>query len=523
MAIPSAPAASPAMSAGRGSPNPMPAGLSALLKPDSTPRGMPSGSIQQIMNTARKMSDSQLADVLAGKSMDVPQYVAMTEAMGRKKLRTAMQGAQAQAQMQQPSVKDRLMAEEAVSPMMGQPMQGQMPVMAAEGGLASLPAPNMDTVDMADGGIIAFNGEDNEQIVKDKEGRNFFERLRDSLAGPQDKYLADVMRGKKTEMPEGVERLSPGQINAIRTGKTPGPAEMAPFPPGVREEVEASKMRLFKQEMADKERREKEEKEVAVAPKPSMVKKETSDVARAAPAASASQADSSMSGLKSYMDAIKANQQDYYSKLEGLGAKQREGLAQLRRQGGGEALMNLAQGLLSKPGLAAGISAGLPGVIQTAAASRKEQRAIDTLANEYDMNLAKARAADAKGNTDAALKFMDLANTAKYRGETLAIERMNAGTAASRLNQLPEGVRIAEYLKANPEMARFFPNIGKQERISMDKALEQWTKAQSDISARKQLEAQGIYSVMDLYNSLNSGSVQSATIPGQGAPIIGKL
>jgi hypothetical protein len=231
-----------------------------------------------------------------------------------------------------------------------------------------------------------------------------------------------------------------------------------------------------------------------------------------------------MSGLKSYMDAIKANQQDYYSKLEGLGAKQREGLAQLRRQGGGEALMNLAQGLLSKAGLAQGISAGLPGVIQTAAASRKEQRAIDTLANEYDMNLAKARSADAKGNTDAALKFMDLANTAKYRADALNIERMNAGTAAARANQLPESVRAAQYFAKNPDEFQYSsPTIGKRERISMDKALEQWTKAQSDISARKQLEAQGIYSVMDLYNSLNSGSVQSATIPGQGAPIIGKL
>jgi hypothetical protein len=379
----------------------------------------------------------------------------------------------------------------------------------------------MDTVDMADGGIIAF--EDGGKVPRFNEGGNWFERLRDSLAGPQDKYLADVMRGKKTEMPEDTERLSTDQINALRTGKKMGPVEMAPFPPGVREEVEASNMRRFKQEMADKERREKEEKEVAIAPKPSTVKKETSAAPAAVPGAGASQADSGMSGLKSYMDAIKANQEDYYKKLEGLSAKQREGLAQLRRQGGGEALMNLAQGILSKPGLAAGISAGLPGVIQTAAASRKEQRAIDTLANEYDMNLAKARAADAKGNTDAALKFMDLANTAKYRGEALAIERMNAGTAASRLNQLPEGVRIAEYLKANPEMARFFPNIGKQERISMDKALEQWTKAQSDISARKQLESQGIYSVIDLYNSLNSGSVQSATIPGQGASIIGKI
>jgi hypothetical protein len=123
------------------------------------------------------------------------------------------------------------------------------------------------------------------------------------------------------------------------------------------------------------------------------------------------------------MDAIKANQQDYYSKLEGLGAKQREGLAQLRRQGGGEALMNLAQGILSKPGLAAGIAAGLPGVTQTAAASRKEQRAVESLANDYDMNLAKARSADAKGNTEAALRYMQLADQAKYQQQMVEYQK----------------------------------------------------------------------------------------------------
>jgi len=501
MAIPSAPATSPAMAAGRGSPNPMPSGLSALLKPDSTPRGMPSGSIQQIMNTARKMSDAQLADVLAGKSIDVPQYVAMTEAMGRKKLRTAMQGAQAQTQMQQPSVKDKLMAEEAVSPMMGQPMEGQMPVMAAEGGLASLPAPNMDTVDMADGGIIAFNGEDNRQLVTQED----FERLVSGKGLP----LTKEEKEKLANTPNPLKDLGVSQRTVAARG---APPVVLPQTPEQLAELQRESTRGIRAPLAN----------LPVAAAPAAAPALTAAPA-VVPGVGASQADSGMSGLKSYMDAIKTNQEDYYKKLEGLSAKQREGLAQLRSQGGGEALMNLAQGILSKQGLAAGIAAGLPGVTQTAAASRKEQRAVENLANEYDMNLAKARAADAKGNTDAALKFMDLANTAKYRGEALAIERMNAGTAASRLNQLPEGVRIAEYLKANPEMARFFPNIGKQERISMDKALEQWTKAQSDISARKQLESQGIYSVMDLYNSLNSGSVQSATIPGQGASIIGKI
>jgi hypothetical protein len=450
MAIPSAPATSPAMAAGRGSPNPMPAGLSALLKPDSNPRGMPSGSIQQIMNTARKMSDSQLADVLAGKSMDVPQYVAMTEAMGRKKLRTAMQGAQAQAQMQQPSVKDKLMAEEAVSPMMGQPtmvqpMQGQMPIMAAEGGLmyadggiAGLSAPNMESMDMADGGIIAFNGEKNEQVVESNPELEKIYRRAEALnapnmftpnIGPYDAYqkLIGEPFSRFFSASPREQRVAFDKASEARKGErgtfTSAPADVARD----KEKTVAAKKEDVT-DAADKTRKDRMKQvglnavdleearagNIAAFVPPVADKKESGAPARVA-AAGPAPADSGMSGLKSYMDAIKANQEDYYKKVEGLGAKQREGLAQLRRQGGGEALMNIAQGLLSKAGLAQGVSAGLPGVIQTAAASRKEQRAVENLANEYDMNLAKARSADAKGNTEAALKYMQLADQAKYQ------------------------------------------------------------------------------------------------------------
>jgi len=446
MAIPSAPASSPAMAAGRGSPNPMPAGLSALLKPDSTPRGMPSGSIQQIMNTARKMSDSQLADVLAGKSIDVPQYVAMTEAMGRKKLRTAMQGAQAQAQMQQPSVKDKLLAEEAVSPMMGQPMQGQMPVMAAEGGLASLPAPNMDTVDMADGGIVAFNGEDDEQVVKSNPELEKIYRRAAALnapnmftpnIGPYDAYqklIGEAFSRFFSASPRE-QRVAFDKASEARKGER-GTFTSAPADVARDKEKTVAARKEDVTDVADKARKDKMKQvglnaidleEARAGNLPAFVppvadKKESGAPARVA-AAGPAPADSGMSGLKSYMDAIKANQQDYYSKLEGLGAKQREGLAQLRRQGGGEALMNLAQGILSKPGLAAGIAAGLPGVTQTAAASRKEQRAVESLANDYDMNLAKARSADAKGNTEAALRYMQLADQAKYQQQMVEYQK----------------------------------------------------------------------------------------------------
>lgn len=482
MAIPSAPAASPAMSAGRGSPNPMPAGLSALLKPDSTPRGMPSGSIQQIMNTARKMSDSQLADVLAGKSMDVPQYVAMTEAMGRKKLRTAMQGAQAQAQMQQPSVKDRLMVEEAVSPMMGQPMQGQMPVMAAEGGLATLPAPNMDTVDMADGGIIAFNGEDNKQLVTQEDferlvtgkGMPLTEEQKEKLAntpnifknfGRSQRSVA-AEKAQKTAMEEAIAnapRTTPSQAVAQDIqGSSQGPQTVLTSAPAVAAPPVAG---------------------VGVPP-----------VARAAaPAvAAAAPTDSGMGSLKSYLDAIKANQEDYYKKLEGFGAKEREGLAQLKRQGGGEALMNIAQGILSKPTLSQGISAGLPGVIQSAAASRKDQREVNALANSYDMNLAKARAADARGNTEAALKFMNLADDAKYKAADIQYKMAS-------LNKDPEAVRYLRALaKPGESLSDTFARVegvkGKTNLYSIDKATDDFNKIMENPvgSEAKKLKAAGI-------------------------------
>jgi hypothetical protein len=382
--------------------------------------------MEKMLNAAKDLPDSVLADVLAGRSLQVPQYLAMLVATGRKNLRTAMQGVQARAQMQQPSVKDRLLTEEAVSPMMGQPMPGQMPVMAAEGGLmyadggiASLPAPNMDTVDMADGGIIAFNGQDNRQLVTQEDlerlvtgkGLPLTKEQKEKLANTPN-IFKDLGVSQRTIAARGAEpapapnaRLSTAQdiLNFTGEGTAPAPAVAVPPVTGV-----------------------------GVPPVTRV------DAPAAAPAVvpGASQTDSGMGSLKSYMDAIKANQEDYYKKVEGLGAKQREGLAQLRSQGGGEALMNIAQGLLSKPGLAQGVSAGLPGVIQTASASRKEQRAVESLANEYDMNLAKARSADAKGNTDAALKFMQLADEAKYRAGDLQYKMASLNKPTGELQVL---------------------------------------------------------------------------------------
>jgi hypothetical protein len=457
------------MAAGRGSPNPMPAGLSALLKPDSTPSGMSSGNMQQVMSRAKSLSDRQLADVLEGKSLVVPQYVAMTEAMGRRSLRTAMEGQQAMAQAKQPSVKDKLLMGDQPQMLQGMP-QGmpQQPMMAAEGGLASLPAPNMDTVDMADGGIIAFNGEKNEQLVPatdltEEEKKQLAEnpymqrvqaigglggQLKDALTDPRNYNPIDLYQriigqpfSRFANQSPREQRVAFDKASEARKGErgtfTNAPADVARDTKAVTE-ARQKDVKEIKDAQTNKAMKaagvtptDIEQAEIGMAMQQMLNapgksdKKESGAPARAAAAGPAvvpgvSQTDSGMGSLKSYMDAIKANQEDYYKKVEGLGAKQREGLAQLKSQGGGEALMNIAQGLLSKAGLAQGISAGLPGVIQTASASRKEQRAVENLANEYDMNLAKSRAADAKGNTEAALRYMGLADEAKYRAGVLA-------------------------------------------------------------------------------------------------------
>lgn len=119
------------------------AGLGAMLQAKGSSSGVSKQSMNELMAKARDLPDSELADVLAGKSMAVPQFAAMLAAMGRRSLRTAVAGAQA-GQAKQPSEKDKLLAD----------MQG-----GQAAGLAAVPAPNMEQMGegMAAGGIVAFD------------------------------------------------------------------------------------------------------------------------------------------------------------------------------------------------------------------------------------------------------------------------------------------------------------------------------------------------------------------------------
>jgi hypothetical protein len=209
----------------------------------------------------------------------------------------------------------------------------------------------------------------------------------------------------------------------------------------------------------------------------------------------ASKADKEKTGLgatdefSSYMDMVKKNNADYLSKLEGASAKRREGLAKLRSQGGGEALIQFAKGLLGSPTLAQGASKGLEGVAATAAGSRKEQRAVEQGADEMDFNLAKARQAAAKGDMESAIMFKKLADEAGYRKEYLGIQR-------AQLNKPDSGIAMLNALKDPANMAIFkdMKAAAKGELYSIDKATDDFNKIAGDkfSDQAKQLKKLGI-------------------------------
>ena len=410
------------------------AGLAAIAQPAQAPKGMTSGSMAQVMAMARKMSDGQLAEVLQGKSLSVPQYVAMTEAMGRKSLRTAMDGQQSMAQAKQPSVKDKLLMGD--QPQMqgiqqGMPQMPQQPVMAAEGGMmyadggiANLPAPNMESMDMASGGIVAFQNNEDQPV---REGMPLTPEQIDELR------TRGSLRRKAEDIPEnplkgfGVSQRSrpymDAQKNAMRDAIVAAP--------------KVTTAQAMQQDMENAAPGTILTTPSAPADKPPLTPKLPPVVTPGGPAADKEKAGlGATDEFSSYMDMIKKNNADYLSKLEGLSTKQREGLAKLRSQGGGEALIQFAKGLLGSPTLAQGASKGLEGVAATAAGSRKEQRAVEQGADEMDFNLAKARQAAAKGDMESALMFKRLADEASYRKDSLAVQRMQANRPGESMQLL---------------------------------------------------------------------------------------
>jgi hypothetical protein len=416
----------------------------------------------------------------------------MTEAMGRKSLRTAMDGQQSMAQAKQPSVKEKLLMGD--QPQMqgiqqGMPQMPQQPVMAAEGGMmyadggiADLPAPNMESMDMASGGIVAFQNNEDQPV---REGMPLTPEQIDELR------TRGSLRRKAEDIPEnplkgfGVSQRSrpymDAQKNAMRDAIAAAP--------------KITTEQAMQQDMENAAPAKVMADPIVTAAKPPSAAKAPPVVTPGAPTADKEKAGlGATDEFSSYMDMVKKNNADYLSKLEGAGAKRREGLAKLRSQGGGEALMAISRGLLSKGTLAQGVAEGIPGVLAASAGSRKEQLAIEQGADEMDLNLAKARQAAAKGDMESAIMFKKLADEASYRTKSLALQTAQLNKPGESMQLLNAIRKPGESLSDAYGRMQSMQALKKGDVYSIDKATDDFNKIAGDkfSDQAKRLKALGI-------------------------------
>lgn len=449
-----------------------------------TRTGNPNADMAAIMARVRKMSDSQLADILSGKDVSVPQFAAMTEAMGRRQLRQAVDGQQAMQQAQQPSVKDQLLAEQ----------QAEM------GGIAALPAPNMESVDMAGGGIIAFEqGGDvprfqNTGLVdpslysfsptspvlpayqEDPERKRIREinEEEDRIRAARKKAVADVFGGK-------------GGAGDVRSGKAAQRAAEAP------DFTEFDKdMALFEKDRAN----------APVTPAPSPAAPAASNVA---PAVQPPAPSGKKEGIAKLADRV-----SYLDALQDVGKDIRGGIADIKNAKQSDILLGLSEALLTNPTLtqAAGKAAGK--TAQIGAASRKEINELTKAANDYDFNLAKAREAAAQGNDELAYKYEALAEQAKYRAGILGIQGQKLGMMKDQYDMVKIPAQLSKvYADAKKEVDTAYNNmVPASKRAQYQKDVED--------AYRKRAASVGLGKYIDTY-SPSMGAYNVVQSPRKGA------
>lgn len=435
----------------------------------------------KVMEQVRNMRDSELADVLAGKNMSVPQYAAMAEAMGRRQLRDAVKGAEAQQQAKQPSVKDQLLMADA-----------------QEAGLAALPAPNMESVDMASGGIIAFEDGGKVQHFYDqglveaqqKEDQESLIRTAKELGLSVADVLAMAPRA-------GAGILNAGPIRSLRAAGLD-----LPYIPDVAGGDFSSKTPFYdkyiRQADIDKAAAKALEKPIGDQPgdypMPADVKAaKDSKGDKGAPAAPSG----SPAGLNYLLAGSKFERR---ASPFGSFTPEEVDYNKLKDQGMGEGLMKMGAGLLSAPG-SKGFAAGIQALAESGAISRKEIAGLKKDARDYKLNVAKAEEAFNQGQDELGFKYMENANLNKYRMASLAQE--------------PGELRTLRAIAADPSLAAFAK--GNKGAMSITDAAKEFNDmAEKNPAMYRDLKKLGVNNPRDYLTYVTTGlppGAVSATVP----------
>jgi hypothetical protein len=411
----------------------------------------PTADMASMLAKARGYPDWRLADVLSGKDLSIPQYAAMAEAMGRKDLRQAMDGQQAQQEAQQPSIKEQLLAEQ------------KAPQVAA--GIDQLAAPNMEPIGLAGGGIIAFNGENGSQVPTQEE---------------IDEYIANnpaLQRIQKITNPgkaisDWASSL-PSQQEIWERGRKARTGELKTFtneqtPKGKLVEAGLADSDTPRRDLLKVATEREAERNLALNPQMSKIdwnkvdqakkqqnenKDDRSDKTDSAGNNAATDTTTSAFGLSprvSRLSGLKTDEVDYN---------------RLKEQGFGEGLMKMAAGVLSKPTLAGGLGAGIGALAESGALTRKEIAGLKKDKREYDFLMAKAEDAFDMGNDKLAFEYKKAADEHKARMAQIGV--MGGSSPLALINAIK---------KENPGMS-ILDVLGAQAGLKQDPRTDQALKA----------------------------------------------
>ena len=457
------------------------AGLGAMIQAKGgNGAGAPKQTMAQLMALAEKMPDSELADVLAGKSVRVPQFAAMLAAMGRESLRTAVAGAQA-GQAKAPSQKDQMLAKLS--------------------GIDALPAPNMEQMGqgMAAGGIVGYSGENGSYVYMDdplaaasgmtpaalsadqarieeirknetpaqREAREQAERDRAAMGSTLDKATAagkDVLTLPGRAIAGAAESVITRPLNAMGV---PIPYLPESFYGGDRSSMTPFMDRLRKDAAAKagKESAAEIEEPGGPAAKVGIPKAKVGTVQTGATPTPAPQPGGMAPGVAPPAAAAPEARKSFLDGLNDAPDDTEKRLAASKNQAQGEFLLQLGASLMGTPNLGQalmqGVQKGLPGLM----ASRKEANSIIKDQRDYRLNMAKAQEAAAQGKDDLAFKYAKLADDSKYHAGMVAAANMRASGGESRIataamNKAQEQLKLA---MGDPRQKRALGTIEAQQ------------------------------------------------------------
>jgi hypothetical protein len=389
----------------------------------------PTADMASMLAKARGYPDWRLADVLSGKDLSIPQYAAMAEAMGRKDLRQAMDGQQAQQEAQQPSIKEQLLAEQSA------------PQMAA--GIDQLAAPNMESMDLAGGGIIAFNGENGSQVPTQEEidayiANNPALRRSHAVVNPG-KAISEWASSlpSQQEIWERGRKARTGELKTFTNEQTP-------------------KGKLVEAGLADSDtpRRDllkvatEREAERNLALNPQMSKIDWNKVDQTKKQQNENKSDRSDKTDSAAADTTTSafGLSPRVSRLSGLKTDEVD-FDKLKSRGLGEGLLAMSEQLMSKPG-AAGLGAAFGALGKQGALTRKEIAGLKKDERDYNFLMARAEDAFDQGNDKLAFDYKKAADEHKARMAQIGV--MGGSSPLALINAIKKenpGMSILDVLR----------------------------------------------------------------------------